>query len=57
MERSAVIVADPSTATHLRRLAKESGHYAWERYISVAAGQDWERAGEDWVTQGIEPES
>lgn len=56
LERSAVILDSAITTAQFRRLAKTSGIYAWERYFSAADTPSWEKAGEDWITRGVDPD-
>ena len=56
LERSAVILESSITTAQFRRLAKESGIYAWERYVSAGDTPNWEKVGVDWVTAGIDPD-
>jgi hypothetical protein len=56
MERSAVILDSAITTAQFRRLAKASGIYAWERYISAPDNPYWERVGVDWITRGVDPD-
>jgi hypothetical protein len=56
LERSAVILDSAITTAQFRRLAKESGIYAWERYISAADSRSWEQEGLDWVIKGVDPD-
>ena len=55
MTRSAVLVDSANTAAQFRRLAKESGIYAWERYFhsqDAAAEQKALR----WIKDGVDPD-
>ncbi len=56
MVRSAVIVEDQITMMQFVRLAKQSGIYAWERYISAAKTPNWEAAGLIWLANGADPD-
>jgi len=56
MVRSAVILNDLVTAMQFKRLAKESGIYAWERYIDAESNPEWEQVGLDWVLKGVDPD-
>jgi len=57
MQRSVVILADAVTTMQFRRLAKESGIYAWERYLDASSNADWKKVGEAWLTQGVDPDA
>lgn len=56
MERSVVILNDAITTMQFKRLAKESGIDAWERYINAVNMPNWEQAGIAWVSNGIDPD-
>lgn len=56
MERSAVILDSAITTAQFQRLAKESGIYAWERYVSAADKPNWEQVGEGWIARGADPD-
>lgn len=56
MTRSAVILNSAMTTVQFRRLAKESGIYAWERYINAADSPNWEREGVNWIAKGVDPD-
>jgi len=53
--RTAVVVLSRSTQLEFTRLAKESGIYQWERYLSVEDTPDWHGRGVAWISQGIDP--
>lgn len=56
MERSVVILSNALLTMQFKRLAKDSGIYAWERYIDASASPDWEKKGEAWITAGTDPD-
>jgi hypothetical protein len=56
MERSCVILNNPTTTMQFKRLGKESGIYAFERYIDASGNPSWEPAAIDWVTHGNDPD-
>lgn len=56
MERSALILDSAVVALKLRRLAKDSGVYEWERYVHTGTTDDWRRVAADWVDDGLDPE-
>ncbi len=55
MKLSAVLVPNTIIAMQFRRLAKESGIDAWERYIDVSKVSNPEKVAEDWVMNEIDP--
>ncbi len=55
MERSAVILNSAVVTMQFRRIAKETGIAAWERYIDASKHADWEKMGVAWLTAGTEP--
>jgi len=55
MKRSAVALKDAVTTMQFRRLARESGIDAWERYINVEETQNWQSAAKQWITDAVEP--
>ena len=56
MERSAVILASAIITSQFKRLAHDSGIYAWERYIDASSHPDWEKIAENWISKGIDPD-
>lgn len=56
MERSAVLVNSVTTAMQFKRLAKESGIYQWERYVSATDPQAEQKALA-WVRSGQDPDA
>ncbi|MCL2072528.1 MAG: hypothetical protein FWH18_01285 [Marinilabiliaceae bacterium] len=56
MIKSVVILANSITTMQFKRIAKETGIYQWERYIDATTNQNWEKAGIDWVQNGIDPD-
>jgi hypothetical protein len=56
MQRSAVILDNAVTAMQFKRLAKESGIYAFERYLDASGDASWEKHAMDWVKSGIDPD-
>ncbi len=57
MKRSCVIVANSIIAMQFKRLAKESGIYAFERYIDAEAHPDWTKTAVAWVKDGTDPDA
>jgi hypothetical protein len=56
MERSCVILDNATTTMQFKRLGKESGIYAFERYIDASANAAWESAAVAWVSKGTDPD-
>ncbi len=56
MERSVVILADSIITMQFKRIAKDTGIYAWERYIDSSKNTNWEQAGIDWCLNEIDPD-
>lgn len=55
MKRSAVALNDAIITLQFRRLARQSGIDAWERYINAAGTSNWQSAAKRWVVDAIEP--
>ena len=55
MERSVVILADAVTSMQFKRLAKQSGIDAWERYIDASTTPNFKEIGLDWLINKKEP--
>lgn len=56
MERSVVIVASAVIKMQFQRIAKETGIYAWERYIDASSVSDWEKIGIAWLKDAVDPD-
>jgi hypothetical protein len=56
MKRSAVILNSPVMTMQFKRLAKESGIYAFECYIDASNYANWQKHAADWVRSGIDPD-
>ena len=56
MQRSAVILNSKVTTMQFMRLAKESGIYAFERYLDASAMADWGKVAVAWVKDGVDPD-
>jgi hypothetical protein len=56
MQRSVVVLENAITKMQFRQIAKKSGIYNYERYLSSEETPDWERRGEEWITKGIDPD-
>jgi hypothetical protein len=55
MQRSAVALDNAITTAQFRRLAKESGIDAFERYLDASSESDWQQKAVNWVKFGIDP--
>ena len=56
MERSVVILENPTLTLQFRRIAKQTGILPLERYIDTSLVKDWEEVALNWIKNGIEPE-
>jgi hypothetical protein len=56
MERSVVILNDKITTMQFRRIAKQTGIYAWERYIDADKEANWQQLGLDWILNSVDPD-
>jgi hypothetical protein len=56
MQRSAVILANAVLTFQFKRLAQQSGIYAFERYIDGSVHEDWAKIAVAWVKDGIDPD-
>lgn len=56
LNRSAVIVTEVLTKIQFEKLAKQSGIYNTERYISSLVTPDFQNKAIDWVCYGINPD-
>lgn len=56
MARSAVIVESALIAMQFKNIAKDTGIYQWERYLSAGSHPDWEHLALDWIERGIDPD-
>ncbi len=56
MERSVVILENPTLTRQFKRIARQTGILMWERYIDASLAGDWEKVALDWILKGIEPE-
>jgi len=57
MLRSVVILNNTMTKIQFKRIAQETGIYAWERYIDASTSEDWEKKGLDWLLRSVDPDS
>jgi len=55
MTRSVVILNNAITTMQFKRIAKQTGIDAWERYIDASSDASWEKKGIDWLKDSIEP--
>jgi hypothetical protein len=55
LERSVVILADAVTSMQFKRLAKQSGIDAFERYIDASTTPNFKEIGLDWLINKKEP--
>jgi hypothetical protein len=55
MERSVVILANPVVTMQFKRIARETGIDAWERYLDASSTPTWEQVGVAWVERGVDP--
>ena len=56
MKRSVVVLESSTIAMQFKRIAKDSGIYQWERYISAQDNPNWERTGIAWIKDGVDPD-
>jgi len=54
MQRSVVILNSAILTMQFKKIAQETGIYAWERYIDASNTPDWEAKGVAWIKNGIE---
>jgi hypothetical protein len=57
MQRSVVILNDPTVTMQFMRLGKQSGIYQWERYIDASTHSDFEAKGIAWLKDGTDPDA
>ncbi len=55
MQRSCVILASAIQTMQFKRIARETGIDAFERYIDASSESDWEKKGIAWAKDGVEP--
>jgi len=55
MQRSCVIVESAMLAVQFEQIAKQSGIYAFERYLASANHPDWEQRAVNWIKNGVDP--
>lgn len=56
MTRSAVVVESSLIAMQFKNIAKDTGIYQWERYISAGSHADWQKLALDWIERGVDPD-
>jgi len=56
MSKSVVILSNVTTKMQFKRIGQETGIYQWERYIDEVSNPNWEKAGVDWIKNGIDPD-
>ncbi len=54
--RSVVIMDTSTGAMQIRRLARESGVYSYERYLDAETTPNFERVGLAWIIDGKDPD-
>lgn len=57
MKRSVVILNNSVTTLQFKRIAKETGIDAWERYIDASANENWETDGIAWLVNEKDPDA
>lgn len=55
LQRSAIILRDPTVTVQFMGLAKKSGIYNYERFIDASSDAQWEKHAEEWAGFGIDP--
>ena len=55
LERSVVIIENPTLTLQFKRIAKQTGILLLERYIDASLVKDWEEVAMDWIKNGVEP--
>lgn len=56
MERSVVVFNNPVITLQFKRIGKETGIYAWERYIDASNNKEWEKTAVEWLKNGTDPD-
>lgn len=56
LERSAVVLASAIVTMQLKRIAKESGAYQYERYINTETHREWDHTALAWIIHGVDPD-
>ena len=56
LERSTVVLASAVMTMQFKRIARETGVYAHERYIDAAKEPRWESLALGWIIDGVDPD-
>ncbi|MDP9120612.1 MAG: hypothetical protein M3O15_04465 [Acidobacteriota bacterium] len=56
MQRHIVVLDSAITKLQARRLGKETGIDPLSRCLDASSRPDWERAADDWLRRGIDPD-
>jgi hypothetical protein len=56
MNRSVVILSDAITTMQFKRIAKQTGIYAFERYLDASKTPGYEKIGIAWIQNGVDPD-
>ena len=56
LRRSCVVLDSALARMQVTRLARQSGVYAWERYLDASAEPDWEATAVAWIRDGKDPD-
>lgn len=56
MERSCVILDNAIITMQFKRIAQQTGIYAFERYINASQFSDWESKAVAWLEKGTDPD-
>jgi hypothetical protein len=57
VQRSVVVVDNAVARVQIMRLAKETGTYAWERYLDASKDAKWEQKAVAWIVHGTDPDT
>jgi hypothetical protein len=57
MQRSALVLNSSAVTIQFKRLSKESGIYAFERYIDASSTPNWTEVAVKWVRDEIDPDA
>lgn len=55
MQRSCVIVESAIVAVQFEQIAKQTGIYAFERYLASINHPDWEQKAVNWIKNAVDP--
>ncbi len=56
MQRSAVALQNAVITLQFKRIAQESGIYAWERYLDASKTPNWQTKAIAWIVSGTDPD-